>query len=501
MKISNLVPTPEEMTEMKDLEGVRAWAKVTKVIWKLVLQGLGDPTSLEEVVFIEKRTWDAVIEKTVVPANALGQGKEESDISGVEQGRLAKARNGIRYIYGLRADTELVPEAEKLSPGSAVASGQKDTTTTAPDTLATAIKLSTLVDVTMEAKLIPLQQATIDNLFREYADQFGGLPTGEMEPSDDQVSAVKMILDSGAPPYVDFALFGPHGRRAVRRLMYTVQTWNQETNKYIREKLMGPCSFELWWKCWTVLKVVLIMLGAVKTTPLDQYGEFIRELVTAFTPECWWIIYQADTRMRSEGMERIRRSAEIEYNALAPELKATAKYDPTKPWNEVFRRAALEGTAEVTAFWQKEVHHKCMMYLTKSASTQRIAHDGTVIRRQPGAHAQEGDVERGPDHSKRASGQDAWGPKKKKQRVNKKKKSWDQSQQSWEDKGSSAAPQGSGKGGGSHQQGSKPQGGKPQGGKGQGGKPQGGKPQGGKEGKGKSQNGGKGGKPQFNQWG
>jgi len=524
MAIKNLFPSVEEQDQIKahkdPLEGVRAWANVDPKLWPLVLNKLGDPSSLDEVVFIEKKVWDAAVETLVIPANTLRQGQEERSITGAELGRLLKARNCVRTIFGLEADGELIgTQEEKSSPGSASAANvQASSTALVPlnTTAAREIKLSTLVDVTLETKLVPLNPSIITQMFRDFATTFGGLPSSETEPSDDQVSAVKMLLDSGSPPYVDFALFGPHGRRAVKRLMFTVQTWNQDTNKYVREKLLGPGSFDLWWKCWAVLKITLLVLGAAMATPLDSYAEFIREQVNTFTDDCWWIIYQADTRMRSEGMERLRRSAELEYNEMSAEQKATSKFNPAQPWNEVFRRAASDACSEAKGFWDREITQKCVMHLTRSASVQRIAHDGTVIRRQPGAPAQDGGIESAPSKRGRdqSGAQASWSEKRWK-----KKKKY---HRSWDQGGAQAQSQGeSNKGHGKHggnsskqwdsnnkdwtQQWDSKQ--KWDGNSGKGGKSQGGKSgkggKGGNSGKGGKQKGGnsgKGSKPQFNQW-
>ena len=78
----------------------------------------------------------------------------------------------------------------------------------------------------------------------------------------------------------------------------------------------------------------------------DVYTEFIREAMQTYTPYGWWIIYQADCRMRSEGMEKLRRSADIWYQDMSPEAKAASGYDPSSPWNEVLRMAAADDSAE-----------------------------------------------------------------------------------------------------------------------------------------------------------
>ena len=126
------------------------------------------------------KAWDTAIEKVVVPANTLQQGQAEPAITGVEQARLAKARNCIRCIFDLGPDGGLAPGPEVASSGKGGSSASQGRAHAAPDTLATAkdIKLSALVDITMETKLAPLQQATIDNLLRQLRTRSGGCPQG-----------------------------------------------------------------------------------------------------------------------------------------------------------------------------------------------------------------------------------------------------------------------------------------------------------------------------------
>ena len=78
----------------------------------------------------------------------------------------------------------------------------------------------------------------------------GGMPSADTEPTDEQLSAVKMLLESGGPPYVDFSIFGPHERRALKKLMYTVTFMNPDSGKCVKQELLSPGSFEIVWKCW-----------------------------------------------------------------------------------------------------------------------------------------------------------------------------------------------------------------------------------------------------------
>ena len=52
----------------------------------------------------------------------------------------------------------------------------------------------------------------------------------------------------------------------------------------------------------------MVMLEGAEPERLDQYSQFIRGLHEKHTSKCWWLIYQADVRLRSEKLGRLARS-------------------------------------------------------------------------------------------------------------------------------------------------------------------------------------------------
>eukprot|EP00974_Lingulodinium_polyedra_P057419 5525628-Lingulodinium_polyedra.AAC.1 len=66
-------------------------------------------------------------------------------------------------------------------------------------------------------------------MFDRYAQARGGLPHVDHEPTSEQLSAVHHLLGSGAPLYVCFSIFGPHGRRLQRRLVHTAYSFTFQT--------------------------------------------------------------------------------------------------------------------------------------------------------------------------------------------------------------------------------------------------------------------------------
>jgi len=157
------------------------------------------------------------------------------------------------------------------------------------------IKLSAILDQTSEAELQHLPRDRLNQMFLHFSR-----PAQDHEPTGDQLSALAQVISYGCPPYADFSLFGPFGNCMLRRIMFTSFKYNPGTGEYQRQELYGPPDFASWWKSWVVLRTALLMLGEVRPQPLDLYADHIRKLHDQYGAACWWLIYAADARMRSE---------------------------------------------------------------------------------------------------------------------------------------------------------------------------------------------------------
>ena len=201
------------------------------------------------------------------------------------------------------------------------------------------------------------------------SDDRGDFPHEDQEPTPDQLSAVHQLIRAGVPPYVDFSLFGPHGRRMLRKLHLVAQRYDPSTGTWRRQELPGPPCFDSWWRCWLVFKCCLILLKESKPEPLDLYGELIRDLSQRYGPSCWFLIYQADVRMRSEELDRIRRRRLIAMPAGTL---------PTLKWGDLI----LEST-KCKDFWDSEVREKALLYLGRVRSRTETTSDGTALLHIP----------------------------------------------------------------------------------------------------------------------
>jgi hypothetical protein len=116
------------------------------------------------------------------------------------------------------------------------------------------------------------------------------------------------------------------------------------------------------------------MLEGAEPERLDQYAGFIRELHEKHTSKCWWLIYQADTRLRSERLGRLVRKAAADGSA--------PNYAKSR-WSIAFTKAIDMEVAGMAEFWRNEVHRPASEFKAGLSSHQDLVRDGTQQWLQP----------------------------------------------------------------------------------------------------------------------
>jgi hypothetical protein len=96
------------------------------------------------------------------------------------------------------------------------------------------IKLSALVDTTIEAELQPLDPPTVAAMFERYKTTRGDYPLDEHKPTPDQLAAVQQLIRADVPPYVDFSIFGPHGKRMTKKIHLVAHVYDPSSGAYQR---------------------------------------------------------------------------------------------------------------------------------------------------------------------------------------------------------------------------------------------------------------------------
>jgi hypothetical protein len=149
-----------------------------------------------------------------------------------------------------------------------------------------------------------------------------------------------------------------------RAMKFTIHTPRADGTMAPKE-INGPGDFETWARSWRVFAFAMTALGEASRTRLGRYYDRIKQLVEEF-PKYWWVIGMADIRMRSEHLERIRRECVRKHaDGKLPE------YDDTKPWDIVFREAALK-----EEYWAREVDKKVLLHSLNMANTAKLSDEG-----------------------------------------------------------------------------------------------------------------------------
>ena len=66
------------------------------------------------------------------------------------------------------------------------------------------------------------------------------MPREQVEPTADQLGGLLQVLKSGSAPYADFSLWGPQGRRALKKLIHSAALFDPNTGTWVQNSLPGP---------------------------------------------------------------------------------------------------------------------------------------------------------------------------------------------------------------------------------------------------------------------
>ena len=132
-------------------------------------------------------------------------------------------------------------------------------------------------------------------LYQRYNDIRGAFPHIDSECTELQLSAVKMVNDQGLPPAADFAVFGPHGNRMLRK-QHFMATFLDAAGNQTKKELPGPPNYVHWWACFKPLRTALVMLNIADTEHLDNDAEFIKRQDQNWNSQFWFLVVMAEFR-------------------------------------------------------------------------------------------------------------------------------------------------------------------------------------------------------------
>jgi hypothetical protein len=342
-------PSAQEVFNFNTVPLLCAWAGISDDLLARISTALGGHPQVRHIALIPYKVWDSAICKIprVPNPDPVFPDNEPESIgpTPTEWGYIYSLRRAAHILCSLPAQEADIGSQEdrELPPSTPPSLDPKST-----------LKLSELVNPLWDNKLIPLTEATTNLMYPRYKTVFGMDPPENLKPTTDQISAIEMLDDLGYIPAVDFSLFGPHDRRAMKKLTYAAQMWDPETQSFKQRDLPGPPDFETWLRSWKVFKFTCLILDTCKVQPLDAYSDHIRSLHQEHGQKHWFIILQADSRLRKTRFERWLRIEEAKADR--------SEMNPNRKWDFLFMAAAEPEYTTARNFWGKEVTNHVVSY-------------------------------------------------------------------------------------------------------------------------------------------
>jgi hypothetical protein len=192
----------------------------------------------------------------------------------------------------------------------------------------------------------------------------GSTPQEDEEPTAEQLQALNNRINVvKAAPYVDFAVWGPYGRKALRSTKFRAYFPLQD-GSYMTRELPGPSNYLQWLTSWRVFSAAMIMLGAASHSALTAYERALEKLTRQW-PKAWHLITMADDKMRAEHWDRMKRrffGDESRGSTMAMDWDAAA------PWTCVIRLSS-----EDDRFWNEQVRHPAASWMASGGRSVPLA--------------------------------------------------------------------------------------------------------------------------------
>ena len=346
-----------------------------------MMLSLGDPTKLRDIAFVARPAWDRAVTALRVPdGSSSGSGPPTlRELTPVKNARLEVFRRVVLLRLGIRPDMPgdaSIPTARVGAPplppaGGGLTAGGASPTPASPTRK---LKLSAVIDPTLDAEVQQVSPAEITEMYTRYKNRFGDHPSPDVEPTPDQISALRQLIQAGAARYADFSVCGPHALRTLRKSVFTSYILNSATGEWSKKEMPGPANITSWEKSFKTFKVAMLLLEAAESERLEAYLEFVKDLNQQFGDAAWGTLYRAEARMRSEFFDRIRRN-----------LHEQPKHGFTgaSPWSAAFAQAIREAE-----YWAREFTTPATLLLAKHR--QLLDRDSSPLRETVRARPNQG---------------------------------------------------------------------------------------------------------------
>ena len=368
-------PSPADLLQITSMPLLLDWIGLgdteLRKTREAFLTALGNPKLIRQVVAVPLSAFTKAMAE--VKVKDLASGTEVlTPLSPVEEGQVGEARRLSRLVLKLAPESSAsaLPQTVAIHGAPQQAAGLEDLARAVRDAVKPPSKricASRVLDQNDDTEVVPMDAKHLADLIDDWKalENDGEEPTEEEEATSDQLASLDGRIKTGATPFVDFGVWRPYGSRMGRALRFVVHSLQSDGVSRPRE-INGPNSYPEWLRCWRVFSFAMVALKHASTTRLQRYADVIRILSEDF-PNHWWIVGLADIKMRSEGLERVRRDCAKRFaeNSLKD-------FSLAKPWDVAFREAALD-----TRFWDREVDKQVVLFHTSVKTLARVSDTGT----------------------------------------------------------------------------------------------------------------------------
>ena len=292
-------------------------------------------------------------------------------------GQTAAASAGVVTPTQVSGDPNIAAftaQIERLATSTAAAISRDNAAT---------VNLREIISQTNDTTARRLTQAEVFECFKRYERQYGPKkkPKPGAEPTVEQLSAVRHLIASGETPFVEFAVWGPHGQRM------TGQVFNAR-GELVTVELVCPPTYQMWEACYTIFQHTLLMLGEVDLGNLIEYRDYMKGYYEKYGDRAYALVYQADTRSRLEQMIRLQREAASDYEAMVSASGGTQPanwpYDPQRQWNYAWSKILKEDR-----WWWNEVESPALIVVATTATvSDTFGGDAPVSHATPPGNVQ-----------------------------------------------------------------------------------------------------------------
>lgn len=183
-------PTEGELQTITNLAEARAWCGVEGPLADALHAALGQPARVREIALIPRPTWDRVVAGLQIQDG--GDPRPPLRVlTPVEEARL----ESFRRVCCLRSGRPIDLPGDPAAAAPAVAPAPFPAAGGAPAPApggpqARKLKLSAVLDPTLDAEIQPLGDAEVTGMYERYRNRYGDFPSVDADVSRDQLAAL-----------------------------------------------------------------------------------------------------------------------------------------------------------------------------------------------------------------------------------------------------------------------------------------------------------------------